>query len=124
MGLYNPITRDSDGKTIFLDKQQAEQADITARAKRVIHVDSSGNTIKSVRSRENLAGSAGSGSDGDVNRVFTLTTANAVDIVEVFLDGVLLIETTNYTIDNSAKTITMVSQAVFDSQTVTVFYNV
>ncbi len=117
-------TRDSDGSTIDIDEQEAEQADITARAKRVLFVNSAGTTIKLTRSRENLAGSAGTGSSGDDDRVYTLTTANAVDIVEVFLDGVLLVETTNYTINNTAKTVTMVSQAVFDSQIVVIFYNV
>jgi len=120
----SPIKRDSDGVTFRLDKQEAEQADITARAKRVIHVDSSGDTIKATRTRENLSGAAGSGVNGNTDRVYTLTTSNAVDIVEVFLDGVLLIETTNYTIDNTTKQVTMVSQAVFDSQIVTIFYNV
>lgn len=86
-------------------------------------VDVDGNVIKATRTRENLAGSAGSGSSGDSGRVYTLTTSSDVDIVEVYLDGVLLVETTNYTIDNSAKTVTFVG-AVFDSQTVTVFYNV
>ena len=94
-----------------------------AEAKRVIIVNSSGTIIKSTRSRENLAGSAGSGSDGDANRVYTLTTTNAVDIVEVFKDGVLLVETTDYTIDNSAKTVTMLGNT-FDAQTITIFYNV
>ncbi len=45
MGIYNPIVRDSDGATIRLDKQEAEQADTTALAKRVINVDSAGNVI-------------------------------------------------------------------------------
>ena len=85
-------------------------------------VDGSGNTIKLTRSRENLAGSAGTGSNP--TKVFTLTTTNAVDIIEVYLDGVLLVETNQYTIDNSAKTVTMVDTAVFDAQIVTIFYNV
>lgn len=98
--------------------------DPVANAFKMISVDSAGNQIKTIRQRENLAGSAGSGSDGDSNRVFTLTTTNDVDIVEVYLDGVLLVETTQYTIDNTAKTVTMVSTAVFDSQILSVFYNV
>lgn len=87
-------------------------------------VDSSGSIIKTSRMRENLAGSSGSGSSGDPTRVFTLTTTNAVDIVEVYLDGTLLVEVTNYTIDNTAKTVTMVATAVFDTQTLSIFYNV
>lgn len=124
MGMYSPITRDSDGKTIKIDKQEAEQADITARARRVILVNSAGTVIKSTRSRENLLGSAGTGLTGDTDRVYTLTTSNSVDIVEVYLDGVLLVETTNYTIDNSTKQVTMVSQAVWNDQVISIFYNV
>jgi hypothetical protein len=95
-----------------------------AEARRVILVDTSGNFIKATRSRENLAGSAGSGNNGDPDRVYTLTTSSSVDIVEVYIDGVLLVETTKYTIDNSAKTVTMVNQPVMDVQTITIFYNV
>ena len=77
-----------------------------------------------LRKRVNLAGSLGSGSDGDDDRVFTLTISGVVDIVEVYLDGLLLIEITQYTIDNTAKTVTMVNQVVFDTQTLSAFYNV
>jgi len=96
----------------------------TVLALKVRIVDSAGDAVKIIRLRENLAGSAGTGSSGDPTRVYTLTTTNAVDIVEVFLDGVLLLETTQYTIANPAKTVTMVATAVFDSQTVTIFHNV
>ena len=85
-------------------------------------VDSSGDTLKLLRSRENLAGSAGTGSNP--TKVFTLTTSNAVDIVEVYISGTLLVETTQYTIDNGAKTVTMVDTNVFDAQIITIFYNV
>jgi len=118
------ILRDSDGTTVDLEQEEAEHANLTANAKRVILVDSTGTVIKLTRTRENLAGSAGSGSSGDTTRVYTLTTSNTVDIVEVYLDGVLLLETTQYTIDNDNKQITFVSQAVFDGQTVSIFYNV
>lgn len=87
-------------------------------AKRVFIVGGS-----SSRLRENLSGASGSGIDGDANRVFTLTTSNAVDIVEVFLEGVLLIETSQYTIDNSLKQVTIILN-VWDSQTISIFYNV
>jgi flagellar basal body L-ring protein FlgH len=116
------VLRGSDGKTIDLPLQEAEQDDISLFAKRVVLVGSSGQIIKSIRSRENLSGSSGTGSDGQVNRVYTLTTTNTVDIVEVFLDGVLLVETSNYTIDNSNKQVTILNE-VWDSQTVTIFYN-
>ena len=121
--VFRKVMNDS-GDTIDLDKEAANQCDTTADAQRVLLVNSVGSKIKVVRTRENLAGSSGSGSDGDSDRVYTLTTTNAIDIVEVYLDGVLMVETTQYTINNTAKTITMVSQAVFDSQLVSVFYNV
>ena len=100
-----------------------DEHDETSGAKRVILVDSAGEIIKSTRSRENLTGSAGTGSDGATDRVFTLTTSNAVDIVEVFLDGVLLVETSQYTIVNSTKTVTILIN-VWDTQNISIFYNV
>jgi len=112
------------GETINTNREEANQADTTAYAKRVILVNAAGTVIKLVRQRENLLGSAGTGISGDLTRVYTLTTTNAVDIVEVYLDGVLLLETTQYTINNTTKTVTMVSQAVFDAQTLSIFYNV
>ena len=115
--------RDSDSSTIDLAKAEAEIYDTTALARRVILVSSSGTVIKSTRTRENLAGSAGTGSDGAGNRVYTLTTTSSVDIVEVFLDGVLLVENSQYTIDNTTKKVTVIVN-VFNTQTVTVFYNI
>ena len=112
------------GETVDTKKEEANQADQTAYAKRVILVNAAGTVIKTIRQRENLLGSAGTGASGDLTRVYTLTTTNAVDIVEVYLDGVLLLETTQYTINYTTKTVTMVSQAVFDAQTLSIFYNV
>jgi len=112
----------SDGETVNVTLQEANQAHLTALAKKVIIVNSLGTVIKLTRTRENLAGSAGTGSNGDTDRVYTLTTGNEVDIVEVYLDGVLLVETTDYTIDNVNKQVTMLSNT-FDSQIVTIFYN-
>ena len=86
-------------------------------------VDSSGNALKINRLSENILGSAGSGGDGDTNRVYTLATSSAVDIIEVFNDGVLLIHTSGWTKDDTAKTVTIKSN-VFNSQTVTIWYNV
>ena len=45
MGKYNPVKRDSDGKTIRLDKEEAEHADLIANAKRVTQINSSGTSI-------------------------------------------------------------------------------
>lgn len=36
MGEYNPVTRDSDGKTVRLDKQAAEQAETNSGAKKTL----------------------------------------------------------------------------------------
>lgn len=36
MGLYNPITRKSDGVTVKLDLQEAEQAEVNAGAKKTL----------------------------------------------------------------------------------------
>lgn len=100
---------------------QNEEHDHTATAKRIILVDASGNIIKLVRTRENILGAAGTGVNP--NKVFTLTTTNDVDIVEVYVSGTLLLETTQYTIDNTAKTVTMVATHVAAGATVTIFYN-
>jgi len=115
--------RTRDSETIDTELQEAESCEISPTfAKRVILVDSSGTVIKSTRTRENLAGSAGSGSSGDINRVYTLTTsATSIDIVEVFKDGVLLVEATDYTPDNPTKTITLLGNT-FDSQTLSIFF--
>jgi len=37
------VKRDSDGKTVYLEKEDAEHADLTANAKRIISVDADGN---------------------------------------------------------------------------------
>ena len=111
----------SDSRKPATDQNHESYAE-DAKARRVLTVDNSGNVVKVTRSRENLAGSAGTGSDGDTARVFTLTTASEVDIVEVFLDGVLLVETNQYSVNNTLKTVTMVSTAVWNSQILSIFY--
>lgn len=93
--------------------------------------DPSGNTAvrvlltggKITRQRQNFSGAAGTGSDGDANRVFTLSTSSDVEVMEVFLDGVLLVDVSQYSVDNTAKTVTFIGN-VFNSQNVVVFYNV
>jgi len=115
--------RTRDNETVDTELQDAESYDLDSYAKRVILVDSSGTVIKSTRTRENLAGSAGSGSNGDTNRVFTLTTsANSINIVEVYLDGLLLNEVSQYNVDDSLKTVTFLVN-VFDTQNVSIFFN-
>ncbi len=90
--------------------------------RRVLVSDSSGNVIKISRQRENLAGAAGTGANP--NKTFTLTTTQAVDIVEVFVNGSLIVPVTQYTIDNDAKTVDLIGIFVADAQIVAVFYNV
>ena len=48
----NPVKRDSDGSTIRLDKEEAEHADLTASAKRVILVGEEGDTLRSLNTQE------------------------------------------------------------------------
>ena len=93
-----------------------------AKARRVIQVNSAGTIIKTNRLRENILGSAGTGVNP--TKTFTLTTTSAVDIVEVFLSGTLLIETSQYTINNTTKLIVMVGTHVADAAIVSIFYNV
>ena len=82
-----------------------------------------GGGTTTARNREDFVGSDGSGNNGEMNRVFTLSESDDVEIVEVFLDGVLLVETSQYTKDNSLKTVTVL-QNVFNSQTLSIFYNI
>ncbi|MHA1383270.1 MAG: hypothetical protein ACTSR3_05895 [Candidatus Helarchaeota archaeon] len=111
-----------ENKVPIADQEQYTYEN-AAKAKRIILVDNTGNIIKLIRTRENLAGSAGTGSDGDTNRVYTLTTTNTVDIVEVYYNGVLQVETTDYTIDNNNKQVTMLIN-VWDTDLISIFYNV
>ena len=70
------VTRDSDGSTVDLAKVDAEHADLTANAHRVILVDSSGTVIKATIQEENRLGSECSGSDGATGRVLTLQNSS------------------------------------------------
>jgi len=84
-------TRASDGSTIDLKKQEAEQADVTARAKRTILVNSSGTIIKATTQEENRAGSDASGSDGATGRVLTLqNTSTSGAPISVWVDDQII----------------------------------
>lgn len=115
------VKKTSDGSTIDLDIQEAEQSDTTARAKRVINVDSTGTVIKAARRYQNISGSAGTGIDGAEDRVYTITSSYSLEIVEVYLDGLLLVNTSQYTIDNGNKQVTILINA-WNTQTVSVVY--
>lgn len=97
--------------------QDQSSWDATATARRVIFVNSSGTVIKATRKYENVAGVTGTAD-------YVLATADTpIDIVEVYLDGVLLTRVTQYTVDNTTKTITFIIP-VFDLQVISVAYYV
>ncbi len=69
-------TRISDGSTVDLSHEEAEQADTTARAKRVVIVNASGTVLKTSLQEENRTGSECSGIDGATSRVLTLANTS------------------------------------------------
>ena len=101
-------TRDSDGATVDLSHEEAEQADTTARAKRVLIVNSAGTAIKINQIEENKTGADCSGSDGATSRVLTLTnTSTSGTPVAVWVDGQLLDSTdTTFSHKSASSTIT------------------
>lgn len=87
------VTRDSDGVTVRLDKEEAEHADTTANAKRVVLVRPSGNLINSGRTFKYEDTSFVTGESPRTLDVNTDLGRNAVD--GYFIndgDGNLLIE--------------------------------
>ena len=72
---------------------------------------------------EKFLGSDGSGSDGEENRVFVITTISTINIEKVYFDGVLLRENTQYTKNNLNKQVTFLIP-VWDENLITIFYNV
>jgi len=80
-------------------------------------------SIADVRNRENVLGSSATGSDGDKDRTITLTETKNLTIQEVYLDGLLLTETIQYTINNTTKVISFVDTYVFNSQLISIFYS-
>jgi len=85
-------------------------------------LDASGNPVKFVTDYQFLPGTAGSGATGDLDQTFTLTTSDDVAIIGLWLNGSIVIPVTNYSIDNSAKTITFVNMASYDSDTIAIQY--
>ena len=120
------IKRDSDGKTIYLEYQEAEQADTTARAKRVTLVDSSGNALKFTQAEENRIGSECSGSEGATGRILTLqNTSTSGGPVSVWV-GVTIIAQADMTISHlsASSTITFDNINIYNSDTIRVLYYV
>ena len=72
--------------------------------------------------REDFFGSAGTGVDGDVNRIFSLTTLFVITTVKVFLDGVLLTIDEQYSFNSTTKQVT-IFPPVWDDQLLSIFYD-
>ena len=120
----NVVKRDSDGSTIDIFEQEAEQADVTARAKRVLIVNSAGTVIKSVLQEENRSGADASGADGSTGRILTLqNTSTSGNPSSIWVDD-QIIAVADYTVSHlsSSSTITFDNINLFDAQTVRVQY--
>lgn len=123
--MVNQVTRDSDGTTVRIDKQEAEQADITARAKRVLIVNSAGTVIKSVQQEENRSGSDCSGSDGDTGRVLTLqNTSTSGAPVSVWVEGTIIAQSDLTITHKSASSTIEFGIAVYDADSIRILYYV
>ena len=120
------ITRDSDGSTIDLAQEEAEHADTTARAKRVLLVNSAGTVIKASLQEENRSGSDCSGSDGATGRVLTLqNTSTSGAPIAVWVEGTLIALADITTSHLSASsTVTFDTNEIYDTDTIRVNYYV
>ncbi len=72
---------------------------------------------------EKFLGSDGTGSDGEANRVFTITTISTINIAKVYYEGMLLREDIHYTKNDTNKQVTILIP-VWDENTVTLYYNI
>ena len=120
------ITRDSDGATIDIEQEESEQADTTARAKRVLIVNSSGTVIKSTQIPEDRLGAECSGSGGDTGRVLTLTnTSESGNPVAIWVED-QLINPSDYTVSHlsASSTITFDNINIFNTDTIHVNYQI
>ena len=120
------LVRTSDGSTIDLNLQEAEQANITARAKRVILVDSSGTVIKASQQEENRLGSECSGSDGATGRVLTLqNTSESGAPISVWVEGTI-IALSDMTISHlsASSTVTFDNVEIYGADAIRVIYYV
>ena len=124
MTLVRFQVRDSDGSTIDLAEQAAEESETTARAKRVILVNSSGTIIKATIQEENRAGSDASGTDGATGRVLTLVNTSTSGVpISVWVDDQIIAQA-DITVSHlsASSTITFDNINLFDAQTVRVTY--
>ena len=122
------VTRDYDGKTIWIEHEEAQQADTTARARRVILVNSSGDTIKSTQIEESRVGSDCSGGDGATGRVLTLQNPSASgNPTSVWVEEQLIAvadRTVSHSTSADSSTITFGGVSVYDTDTIKVSYYV
>jgi len=117
------IVRTSDGSTIDLNYEEAEQADTTARAKRVILVNSAGTVIKATQLEENRSGSDCSGSDGAANRVLTLdNTSESGAPVSVWVEGQIIAQSDLTISHKSASSTITFGINIYDTDTIRVLY--
>lgn len=72
---------------------------------------------------EEFVGSDGSGSDGETNRIFTITIISTINISKVYYEGTLVKENVHYTKDNLNKQVTFLIP-VWDANRIKIFYNV
>ena len=124
MSTRDLIKRDSDGTVVDLGQEEAEHAELTANAKRVILVNSSGTIIKATIQEENRAGSDASGSDGALGRVLTLQNSSTSGApVSVWVDDQIIAQA-DITVSHlsSSSTITFDNINLFDAQTIRVTY--
>jgi len=116
----------SDGVTVDLDLQEAEQAHIVAKAKRVILVNSSGTVIKATPQEENRSGSDCAGSDGTTGRILTLqNTSESGAPIAVWVEDQIIAQadiTTSHLSANS--TVTFDNIEIYNTDTIRVNYYV
>jgi hypothetical protein len=123
-GTQGLVKRDSDGGTIDLGQEEAEHADLTANAKRVILVNSSGTILKISPQEENRAGSDASGSSGATGRVLTLqNTSTSGSPIDVWVNDQIIAQA-DFTVSHlsSSSTVTFDNVAIFDADTIRVRY--
>lgn len=116
----------ADGTTVDLDLQEAEQAHIVAKAKRVIIVNSSGTVIKATPQEDNRSGTDCSGSDGATGRVLTLQNSSTSGApIAVWVEDQIIAQG-DITVSHlsSSSTVTFDNIEIFNTDTIRVTYYV